>query len=61
MDLTIEQKIAALSNGDRKQFKEELTTFLNDRDWCDFKGIDYVNPNIPKAREILYTKMFAQS
>lgn len=32
---------------------DNLTECLYDRSWCAMYGIDYVNPDVAKAREII--------
>ena len=46
---------------DKKNYEKFQKIFINnlyDRGWCKINKIDYVNPNIKKAKEKTYFELF---
>ncbi len=57
----IEEKISALSPEQTIQFRRHLMDNLYDRIWCNMHEIDYVDPDINKAKEESYKEMFEKN
>ncbi len=55
---SIDDEIEKLPESERRRFDNTLLDKLYDRDWCKQHRIDYVNPNVQKAKELLYNEMF---
>ena len=43
-----------------REFRESLYDVVNDRRWCNEHGIDYMNPSLRDAAQILYDKLFSE-
>ena len=54
----IEKKLNNLPKEERTKFSILLIDCLYDRDWCENNNINYLNPNISKAKKELYSQMF---
>jgi hypothetical protein len=52
--MDINDKLNKLSKKDKFEFKDLLMDVLEDRSWCITRGLNYKNPNVLKAKEILY-------
>lgn len=54
IETPITDEISKLSTEQQRKFSTLLIDLLYDRDWCAVNNIDYSNPDITKAKEILY-------
>jgi hypothetical protein len=43
------------------EFEKELKNKLYDRQWCEFYGIDYINPDVTKARGCLHQEKYGKN
>jgi len=55
---SIDEQVEKLSEEDRKQFDKRLLDVLYDRYWCRNHNINYVDPDVEKAKGFLYQEMF---
>ncbi len=55
--MTINDEINALPRNQRVAFQDLLTNNLYDKTWCAMEGLDYLDPDIQRAKEILYIKL----
>ena len=58
MKNSIDDKIKNLSKEDRKKLNHAMVKALHDTDWCELNGINYPNPNMKQAKQILYEDDF---
>jgi len=56
--MDIDKKIIELSEEDRERFQNHLIDVLHDRFWCRINGIDYIDPNVQKAKGKLYEEVY---
>jgi len=54
---SIDEQIDKMPEAERERFEKLLIDVLYSRHWCRQHGIDYVNPDIDKAREELYKEL----
>ncbi len=54
----IEEKIERMSEKKQEKFRTLLIDVLYDRYWCRVHSVDYVNPDVQKAKEELYRQFF---
>lgn len=55
-----ELKFNFVNNEEEKRFYSILDEVINDRWWCIWHEIDYVNPNIKLVAQRLYNDMFSE-
>ena len=55
--MTINDEINALPRNQRVAFQGLLTNNLYDKTWCAMGGLDYLDPDIQRAKEILYIEL----
>jgi len=55
--MSIDEKIAKLPEEKQVEFRNRLQDVLYDRFWCGAHRINYVDPNIQKAKEELYEEL----
>jgi hypothetical protein len=60
MDLDISGKIERLPKKKLDEFREELKQNLYDENWCERTHIDYKNPDIKKAKRILFRDKYSK-
>jgi len=58
MNMSIEQKISSLPPEKQKEYREELMDVLYDESWLENYGIDYIDPDIQKVKEILFKERY---
>jgi len=58
MNMSIEQKISLLPPEKQKEYREELMDVLYDESWLENYGIDYIDPDIQKVKEILFKERY---
>ena len=56
--MDIEEKIKQLPVDRQKLFRKRLENALYDRGWCIMYGIDYTNPNVSRAKEVLFKEEY---
>ena len=60
MGKSIDKKISLLPPEKQKKFEEELMDILYDTWWFRDHGMDYVDPDIQKVKEILFREEYKQ-
>ena len=55
---TIKEKITLLTPEIKEKFERDFGDKCNDRYWCGEHGIDYVNLDGAKVREILFAEKY---
>jgi len=59
--MNINEKIESLSEGEKREFSKYLMELLHDRHLCNRKGINYLRPDVMKAKEVIFNEMYPQS
>jgi len=54
----ISKRVQELPIEKQKEFSNELFDLLNDRNWCNSRGIYFPNPDVQKAKEILFKEEY---
>lgn len=54
------KKLEELSTEEREKFEDRVINNLYNRGWCRDNKINYINPDIKKAREITYKEVFGE-
>lgn len=57
----IDEKIAALPKNKQNEFYDILQDYLCDGDWCRGNGLNFAQPDVRRAKTILYTTLYADS
>lgn len=58
MSTSIDKKISSLPPEKQKEYEEELRDVLYDRWWFEIHGMDYVDPDVQKVKEILFREQY---
>ena len=56
--MNIDEKIKYLLLEKQEEFRKILIDVLHDRKWFANHGIDYVDPDVPKVKEILFREEY---
>jgi len=58
--MRINERTNNLDNKTKKELEEILTYRIKDKDWCIINSINHRDPDIRKAREIVYDEFYGR-